>query len=330
MLRAKFKISNALIVYLSFIVFIALQVFLFIPSIRSNKWLSSGSSNNNLFFDDNSKKSYEQKMIGVHLLENSKTEKGWELYAAEASGSKNDDWTLKKVKVTFYSDDSSSFTVIGEVGEVDGFSKNMRIRGNVLTESSNGYSIETTELMYVSKEKKLFSTDAVVLRGPPDKDGSGLFLNGQTLEIKILENKISILNSVQANKMVDNKLFKINSTSSTFSNKDKEALFYGNVRILYDNMKISSPYAEFKYSSQKNALETVQVYDDVILTDKTKTATCREMLINIPNDTMILKGNPRIKMGEDEIQGDEVIFSEKGKKIKINQLQFKRKDDLKK
>ncbi|MBC7754557.1 MAG: LPS export ABC transporter periplasmic protein LptC [Moraxellaceae bacterium] len=317
--------SKSFIVYFTLFIFVVLQIYFFIPSVRENSWTGSNPATEKIKTMTTEKKSIEQKMQGVHLLENDKNKKGWELFAEEASGSKDEQWILKKVKVRFYTDEMSSFTVTGDVGEVDGRSKDMTIRGNVITESSNGYFFETSELRYQADQKKLFSEDAVKMHGPDDKNGQGLTLTGQGLEIFVAESKIKILNQVEARKVVENKKFKLNSTSSVFSNKDREATFTGDVKLLYDSMMLKAPFAEFKYSKGKDVLEIVRVYDQVQMIDANRTGTCQELIINLLQDTMIMNGQPKVRMGADEIQGGQIVFSEKGKKIKITQMQLVRK-----
>lgn len=331
MQQKKFKLSKFLnksfFVYATFVVFIVLQIYFFIPSIKNNQWMGAPATTPSSIAalkNQSEKKSIEQNMKGVHLLENDQKKKGWELFAEEASGSKEEQWLLKKVKVRFYNDELNSFTVVGDVGEVDGQSKDMIIRGNVVTESSNGYFFETSELRYRASEKKLYSSDYVNMKGPPDKDGAGLELTGQGLEIFIAESKIKILNQVEARKNVGPQKFNINSDNSVFSNKDREALFSGNVRLQYDSMKLRSGFAEFKYS-KKSTLETVRAYERVELLDQNKSGTCDELIVNLLSDTMIMNGNPRVRMDKDEIQGAQIIFSEKGKKVKISQMKLERK-----
>jgi LPS export ABC transporter protein LptC len=320
------KIFNkSFIVYFTLFVFIVLQIYFFIPSIKDNAWTGTNPTSEKLKALTNEKKSIEQKMQGVHLLENDKDKKGWELFAEEATGSKEEQWILKKVKVRFYSDEMSSFTVTGDVGEVDGKSKDMTIRGNVVTESSNGYLFETSELRYQASQKKLYSEDGVNMRGPDDKNGKGLTLTGQGLEIYVADSKIKILRQVEARKIVENKKFKLNSNSSVFSNKDREASFAGDVKLIYDSMIMKSPFAEFKYSKTKEVLEIVRAFDQVEMTDENKSGTCAELIVNILQDTMTMNGRPIVRMGEDEIQGDQIIFSEKGKKVKITQMKLERK-----
>lgn len=329
MQQTKLKLSKifnkSFIVYFTLFVFVVLQIYFFIPSIRENSWTGSNTSAEALKAFSSDKKSIEQKMLGVHLLENDKDKKGWELFAEEASGSKDEQWILKKVKVKFYTDEISSFTVTGDVGEVDGQSKDMTIRGNVLTESSNGYFFETSELRYQADQRKLYSEDAVNMRGPDDKNGKGLILTGQGLEIYVADSRIKILRQVEARKIVESKKFKLNSDSSIFSNKDREATFAGDVKLLYDNMLLKAPFAEFKYAKGKQVLEIVRVFDQVEMIDENKAGTCKELIVNLLQDTMTMNGDPQVRMGADEIQGDQIIFSEKGKKVKITQMKLERK-----
>jgi LPS export ABC transporter protein LptC len=317
--------SKSFIVYFTLFVFVVLQIYFFIPSIKGNSWTGSNPTSDKFKSMTNEKKSIEQKMRGVHLLENDKDRKGWELFAEEATGSKDEQWMLKKVKVRFYSDEVSSFTVTGDVGEVDGQSKDMTIRGNVITESSNGYFFETSELRYQAENKKLYSSDSVNMRGPDDQNGKGLTLTGLGLEIYVADSKIKILHQVEARKIVENKKFKLNSESSIFSNKDREASFAGDVKLLYDSMMLKSPFAEFKYSKKKDVLEIVRIYDQVEMIDANRTGTCQELIINLLQDTMTMNGSPKVRMGVDEIQGGQIVFSEKGKKVKITQMKLERK-----
>ena len=89
------------------------------------------------------KDAVEQKAMGIHLVENDENKKSYELFASEATGTSDAQWVLKKVKVRFYSENELSFSVMGEVGEIDGTTKDMIVRGEVLTTSTNGYKFKT-------------------------------------------------------------------------------------------------------------------------------------------------------------------------------------------
>jgi LPS export ABC transporter protein LptC len=173
----------------------------------------------------NKRKAVEQRGIGIHIVENANNQKGWELYADEAAGSSEDHWVLKKVKVEFFNENESSFVVSGDIGEIDGQTKNMVIRGQVITQSSNGYQFETNDLNYVASEKKLMSDSIVRMVGPDDDNGQGFKLNGQGFMIDIVKNKMYIESNIEASKSVENKVFNVTSLAAEFSNKNQEALF---------------------------------------------------------------------------------------------------------
>ena len=273
--------------------------------------------------DSKKKGSVEQKMVGVHYVENSPTSKGWELFATEASGTADSQWILKKVKVHFFSNDNSSFTVTGEVGEVDGASKDMVIRGNVTTTSSNGYSFKTDSLRYVAKFKQMTSSDAVEMIGPPDVKGTGFKLRGVGLLVDIQKNKMTILDQVEADKIIEKKNFTLKSLSAEFSNKSQEALFSGQVKMKLGPTFVEAPNAFFKTSLKTKALQKITLYKGVKMAELDKKATCEEIEFDLETDKMTLRGQPRVQQGDDEIVGQEIVFLDGGKKVKINRVDIK-------
>lgn len=272
--------------------------------------------------DKGKRKAVEQKMVGVHLVENSNNAKGWELYADEATGSSDELWVLKKVKVEFYNENESSFVVSGDIGEINGQTKNMVIRGQVVTQSTNGYQFETSDLHYVAEDKKLTSDSIVRMLGPDDKNGVGFKLNGQGFKIDLVTNKMYIESNIEASKAIDSKIFRVTANVAEFSNKNQEALFSGSVSMKFDKTTITAPQAFFRYSEKQKALESILLKDQVFLKDEGKSAMCQQLLMNLLEDTMTLSGHPKVQMGEDEIQGEEIVFSEGGKKVKINKVKI--------
>lgn len=275
------------------------------------------------------KDAIEQKALGVHLVENNENKKGYELFASEASGSSEAQWVLKKVKAQFFSDNNANFAVMGDVGEIDGMTKDMNIRGNVITSSTNGYQFKTDSLKYVSKEKIMKSDDSVYMQGPPDKKGAGFKLTGTGLLVDLKTNKMKILSHVEADKMIDLKKFNLSCDSAEFSNTTEEALFSGQVKMILGTSHLSAPQARFFYSKVQKSLEKIVLTNGVRLADVDKVATCKELEIDLLEDKMVLRGQPKVQQGEDEIHGDEIVFLENGKKVKINRVnvQGTRKDE---
>ncbi len=271
------------------------------------------------------KDAVEQKALGIHLVENDQNKKSYELFASEATGTSDAQWVLKKVKVQFYSENELSFSVMGDVGEIDGTTKDMIVRGEVLTTSTNGYNFKTDSLRYVAKEKMMKSSDAVFMQGPPDDKGDGFDLKGIGLLVDIKNNKMEILDQVEAKKTIEDKKFNLTAKTAEFYNNSQEALFSGKVKMNLGKSRIDAPKARFYYSNQRKALERIVLSRGVRLVEDGKIATCDELEIELLEDKMTLRGQPKVQQGDDEIQGEEIVFLEGGKKVKINQVNVKGK-----
>ena len=271
------------------------------------------------------KDAVEQKAMGVHIVENDENKKSYELFASEATGTSDAQWVLKKVKVQFYSENELSFSVMGEVGEIDGTTKDMIVRGEVLTTSTNGYKFKTDSLKYIAKEKMMKSSDAVFMQGPPDEKGNGFNLKGVGLRVDIKNNKMEILSQVEARKMIDEKKFNLTAKNAEFYNNSQEALFSGQVKMVLGKSRIDAPKARFYYSNVHKALERIILSQGVRLLEEEKVATCEQLEIDLLQDKMTLRGQPKVQQGDDEIRGEEIVFLEGGKKVKINQVNLKSK-----
>lgn len=266
------------------------------------------------------KKTVEQKMSGIHLVENFNRMKGWELFAEEATGSADAQWVLKKVKIEFFAEDQSSYTVVGDVGEIDGSTKNILIRGEVITTSTNGYQFKTNDLRFEANSKTLKSDDSVEMTGPADQSGSGFLLTGIGFTIDLIKNKMIIRSSVQANKVIENKTFDISSNQAWFSNKNQEGQFLGDVHLKYDKTLIQAPEALFKYSSEQKKLKTILLKDKVTLRELDRRGFCNELEMDLELDQITLRGSPKVQMQDDEISGEEIVFTEGGQKVRINNV----------
>jgi LPS export ABC transporter protein LptC/lipopolysaccharide transport protein LptA len=260
----------------------------------------------------------EQKMQGFHLVENAEHEKGWELFGNEATGRADGQWILKSVKVKFFSHNQPSYTVTGDVGEIDGKTKDMIIRGNATTTSANGYSFKTDTARYTAKDQLITSNDPVYMEGPNDNNGPGFKLTGEKLLVDMVKNKMSILDKVVARKMISGKEFHLTSVRADFSNKDQEASFSGNVVMKLATTLVKAPLATFKYSNTKKQIEKIILSDKVEFSDADKKGYCEELTFDLPENKMTMRGQPKVVQGEDEIKGHEIVFLEGGKKVKIN------------
>ncbi|MFP5518688.1 MAG: LPS export ABC transporter periplasmic protein LptC [Bdellovibrionia bacterium] len=263
----------------------------------------------------------DQKMEGIHLVESQAGARDWELFAEQAEGSQSSGaWTLKKVKVQFYSNNIIEFIVSGDAGNIEGESRNLNIKGNVSITSANGYSFKTPAIAYTSQRRLITSPGPVLMKGPPDKLSTGIELKGTGLKVWVDSTLMEIAGPVSATrKMSDGKLFTVSSGVAKVSGKNQEIAFDGQVGIQYDNVKINGPEASFKYSAD-NILSSIIMKSGVQFMDQDKSAQANEMIFDLIKNKLNFKGQPKVQQGEDELSGEEIVFLDGGKKVKVERV----------
>jgi LPS export ABC transporter protein LptC/lipopolysaccharide transport protein LptA len=261
----------------------------------------------------------EQAMRGVHLVETSEGTREWELWAEEAVAFKSRNlWQLKEVRVILFAENGVEFTVTGKEGEIEIETKNLRISGNVVTKSSNGYQFMTETVSYSSQERFLISPGAVEMIGPKDPKGSRLNLKGEGLRADLKSALISIDRSVRAQRnFPPDRTVVIRSDGAQVSGRQRLARFLGNVVMDMDDMRITGPEAEFEYDPKKELVKSISVKGGVKVSDTEKWATAQNLKVQFEDDKYIFRGNPRVVQDNDELRGEEIIFLDGGKKVLV-------------
>lgn len=263
-----------------------------------------------------------QIMKDVHSVEAKKDGKEWELWAASAhQPDANQVWTIERVKVKFYGADGVVYTVTGKEGRVSPNEKGIRdlkISGNVVTRSSNGYVFKSESAFYDSRKKRLISPTEIEMRAPPDKDGGRMTLMGSDMVADMETNEISVNKSVRTSKeLKDAKKLVISSDRAVFSGKTKMAHFIGNVVINYETMTLSGPEARFAYDRTGEVLQSVYVSGGIRVTDTDKFAVSRSVNVDFINDEVVFRGSPRVTQRGDQLTGDEIVFLKGGSKVQV-------------
>jgi LPS export ABC transporter protein LptC len=269
--------------------------------------------------EDTSKSEAEQLMRGVHLVETSEGEKEWELWADEALAFKAEQkWTLENVKAIFFGKDGVFFTVTGDAGLVEPQSKNMQVRGNVVTRSSNGYVFKTNEVIYTSHTRSLLSPEHIDMLGPKDKNGNPLSLQGHGMNADLNESRIRIASQVRAEKIFSKgQKANITSNQAVFSGKNRKAMFHGNVVIDFDSMRMTGPDAEFDYDKDTGTVKTMFVKNGVRVSDAAKYATSDNVRVLFEEEKFVFRGAPKVVQNNDELRGEEIIFLNRGETVKV-------------
>ncbi|MEK2644452.1 LPS export ABC transporter periplasmic protein LptC [Bdellovibrio sp. BCCA] len=267
----------------------------------------------------------EQKMQGVHLVESQQGNRDWELFAATAEGNQGlGNVKLKKVKVLFYNKEKIEFTVTGDTGTMDAKTKDLSVVGNVVTRSENGYVFQTPSIFYSSRTRIIESPEQVLMQGPKDTSGAGMYLKGNRMKAYVDQSKMTILDKVTAQKPEKNgKKFEIVADGAEFSGKNREAKFLGTVRMNYDNMKLEGPEASFLYKAGEDILSSVAVKGGVRVSDASKYATSESVNLDLLSNKYTFKGRPRVIQNNDELSGEEIIFLDGGKRVKVERVRAK-------
>jgi LPS export ABC transporter protein LptC len=264
-------------------------------------------------------KQIDQVMHGAHLVETREGQKEWELWAVEAlSFRSQDQWSLQNVKAIFFGKNGVYFTVTGNEGTVETKSKNMKVSGNVITRSSNGYVFKSESMEYNSADRLLTSPTHVVMTGPRDKQGEGMTLSGQRLNLDLKTSLMNVIGHVQAEKTLEaRRRLHIQSESSQFSGKSKLAKFIGHVVMDIETMRITGPAAEFAYDEKQEEVTSVLVEGGVRVSDIDKWATSEKLRVNFVDDSYTFQGRPRVVQNNDELVGEKIVFYEGGKRVQV-------------
>lgn len=263
--------------------------------------------------------SINQSMKGMHMIETREGGKEWELWSERANSLRDKDLSeLIAVRAIFFSNSGLTFTVTGQKGTVQVKTKNMRIEGDVVTRSSNGYVFKTSNLEYNSETRELLTDAPVEMLGPEDGVGHSLKLTGTGVKAQMREGTIHVQHDVKAEKTLDNskKAF-IRSNSGLFSGKERMAKFTGDVILDLDSMRITGPEAEFDYDPKKDSVRSVVFSSGAKVSDADKWATSQNLRVDFETNKFVFRGSPRLVQNNDELRGEEIIFLDGGKRVQV-------------
>lgn len=265
----------------------------------------------------------KQKMEGVHLVESRQGARDWELFAETAEGYEGKGaWELQHVKVLFYNGEAIDYTVLGKIGWIDTKTKDMKIEGDVVTTSNNGYNFFSQLIEYQASKRLLVSPDKVKMTAPPEgKESHGMIVLGSGMETDIEQNIMKINKDVFATKtLASGKNFIIKSERANFSGKSKKVSFFDRVSIQVDNLKLEGPEAQFEYTTGVNFLNSILVKGGVRVSDIDKYATADQVRFETNENRFVFNGKPRVVQNNDEMTGDKIIFLDGGKRIKVDNI----------
>lgn len=277
--------------------------------------LSSGGEKNSAAANN------EQYMRDVHLVESQQGARDWELFSDKAKGNKTSgQWDLDVVRVLFYARNDLQFTVSSQRGGLESENKDIRFSGKVEVKSPKGFVFKTEAVRYDSKERELLSEDPVKLMGPSDQSGAGLQVGGKRMTLDVDTSEMLLDGGVAAIKQIKkDKNVKVKASKSLISQTANEVSFIGNSVFDYDDMQIESPSAKMLFGP-RSELVKVMFEGGVTLTGHNRKATSESLTFDFTANQLRFTGKPRLVQGNDELHGDEIIFLDGGRKVKVEKI----------
>lgn len=301
-----------------FLIALALEGMLIAPEhVNARKDVESPTKKPGLGFDR-----AEQKMEGVHLVETRDGGKEWEVWADQAFGFKAENrWVLDHVKAEIFGDKGTRYTVTGSRGEINTLTRDLKVSGQVLTQSSNGYVFVTNEIFYSSKNRSLESENVIEMKGPADEEGQRLILTGKGMRLFMNSENMEILADVKGERGTQGGgVIKIQSEKAQLSNLNLSATFQGNVVIERLDSKVYGPIAIFKFADRNNRLEQILVRGGVRMEEPPRSATSQTAQVDVSKNQIILDGEPRVIQGEDVLVGDQIVFHHDRDEIEVRSV----------
>ena len=136
----------------------------------------------------------DMQLGNIHYEQTNKDAfKEWELNAQAAQYFKNESKVaFQSITLTFYSNAGKVYKLSADHGELYTDSKDVKVHGNVVVVTDEGYRVQTDSFQYNAKERKI-STDAQVTLASKE-----MVMTGKGMVVDLEEERLYILEGVRA------------------------------------------------------------------------------------------------------------------------------------
>jgi len=258
---------------------------------------------------------HNMEMMNLKLFQNGNLD--WVLNSKRAQSFLDGEWELTDVKGQRFNGQKGKIDFSSDRGKTNIKAKTFSLIDNVKAKSTNGYKLKTNSLIFETddKEKRFFKT----------ADPVNIYNVGEKLEVysvglkgEVESGVVELLSEVSCKKSVKNyKDILIKSDTAEFKSSLKSIRFRDNLRVSQEKFKIRGEEAYFVYDEKNRTLKSVQVDGDILASDGVKTAMSETVEMRTTEDVIIFQGNPRIKMGKNEMIGQEILITNKQKNIQV-------------
>jgi lipopolysaccharide export system protein LptA len=177
---------------------------------------------------------------------------------------------------------------------------------------------------YNAKKRQIESPERVSMQGPKDEMGDGFILEGNNMVVLVDEDRMTINQNVRGSKKFkDGKEFFITSNKAEFSGKSRQAKFMDRVEMKYAQLHLQGPTAIFQYKGNTALINYVQMQGGVRVNDLDKVATSETVNLDLIKNMFTFRGKPKVIQNNDELSGEEIVFLDGGKKVKVEKVRAK-------
>lgn len=271
---------------------------------------------------DSKKSQQEMRGEGVHIVESQMGSRDWELFAKAAQSFQGQTaWDLEQVRILFYNNEVQDMVVRGHRGQILPEGRDMRIEGDVQIETSNGYVFQAPYIEYKSKLRLIECAGPIQVKGPLDRGKRSLFMKAIGMRIPVTERKMFLERQVTGQKLLQEERFlNFKSESAELSAKAQTAIFRTNVIMDYLNMVMKSQNAIFAYDEKTKLFDHLELQGQVELKEENRRATSENLRVDFATRQFTFSGQPRLYQGDDQLFGDQIIFMDNGKRVKVKNL----------
>ena len=139
-------------------------------------------------------KGVDMQIGDIHYEQTDKNaSKEWELDAKSAQYFKGESKiVLQSIELTFFSGEGKAYKLTADHGELYTDSKDVKVSGNVIFLTAEGYHVQADSFKYNAEERKIFTNDKVHI------SGKELVMTGKGMVIDLETEKLYILEEVKA------------------------------------------------------------------------------------------------------------------------------------
>ncbi|MBW2652379.1 MAG: LPS export ABC transporter periplasmic protein LptC [Deltaproteobacteria bacterium] len=151
-------------------------------------------SHDSIRLDSLPPKGVDMQIGDIHYEQTDKNaSKEWELNAKSAQYFKGENKiVLQSIELTFFSGEGKVYKLTADEGELYTDSKDVKVSGNVIVLTEEGYHVQADSFKYNAEERKIFTNDRVHL------SGKELVMTGKGMVVDLETEKLYILEGVKA------------------------------------------------------------------------------------------------------------------------------------